>query len=210
MFEFEGSQVCRVPALDLIESSIRIELEAQLYEAACRGFGRNKTAEFELDVHDHLRQGKLYVVMKQGRAEGFAVMQDFPLIEATYIAGIVKNRAAPRGVIEEIVKRHANDYKIVTVRTQNDRVVEIMRDICELVVPLHRESDEREKVILQEMGLLGINVGEDLVAKGHYGGKPMIDGIDRRRSSDVTVREITERINYYSGDALLLVGYRQL
>lgn len=197
-----------MPAIDFIAPRLRFGLEAQLISTAAKGFKRDETPEFCLDVREHLRQGKLYIAVVEGKAEGFAVMQDFRELGATYIAGIVKNGGAPKRIIEEIVSRHVADFQIVTVRTQNDRVVEIMKDVCPGgVIPLQREGGEREREILQQIGLLGTNVGDDLVARRHYGNGPMIGG-ERRRSDDMAVRGVTARLNYFLGDALLLVGYK--
>jgi hypothetical protein len=144
---------------------------------------------------------------------GFGVMKDFPGLNCTYISGIAKRKEAPSGIIEEIVKTHvAQGFETVVVRTQNDRVVEIMTKICDVVYPIHSKSGDRELGILREMGLgrssSGLDVGYDLIARKHYGGAPMIDSDIRQRSTNSLVRRTTDRLNYHDGDAMLLVGYR--
>ncbi len=199
-------------ALDLIAPNLRQLLEAQLIESACLAFRRQATPEFKIDVANHLRDGKLYIAVNQGAVVGFTVMKDFPAIDGTYISGIVKSPGGPTGIIENVVNDHVRKFKIVAVRTQNDRVVEIMSDICSEVVPLHREASLREMGILGVMGLerasTGLLVVDDLIAKQHYGGRPMIGSGERRRSSNPLVRQTTDRLKYEEGDALLLVGYR--
>ena len=212
MFEYGGAGVYKVPVLDLLHPELRVVLEGQLYEAACDAFCRQPTQAFEQDVKAHLRDGSLYVVIQGGKGVGFAVMKDFSEIRATYISGIIKKRTIASGVIEKIVERHVSGFGIVVVRTQNDRVVEIMRDTCRKVVPLHREAGEPERRILEYMRLDRSNngeiVGPDMVARKHYGGESMIgDGI-RRRSRIFEVKELTDRLAYQEGDALLLVGYK--
>ena len=201
-----------MPALDLLHPELKGSLEGQLYRAACSAFRRPPTPEFERDVAAHLRDGHLYVVIQGGRGVGFAVMKDYTEIGATYVSGIVKESVAPSGVIENVVKAHVSGFKTVVVRTQNDRVVEIMKDICHLVVPLHREAGEAEMYILGRMGLgsssSGEPVGTDMVARKHYGGEPMIGDGSRQRSRIFEVSRTTDRLNYPGGDALLLVGYK--
>lgn len=196
----------------MLKPSLRQSLEGQLFESACKGFRREASVEFRKDVASHLRGGTLYVVIFEGRAEGFAVMQDFREIGATYIAGIVKNGKAPSGVIDKIVRRHASLFETVVVRTQNDRVVEIMRGISEEVIPMHRNAEPGELEILKTMGLDkssdGTGVGLNMIARRHYGGSPMIGDGSRPRSKDLSIRNLTDRLDYEKGDALLLIGYK--
>jgi hypothetical protein len=190
-------------------TNLDTELDEQLFAAACAGFGREPTDEFRKDVTEHVRDGVLYVIFGKGAALGFAVMKDYPEISATYISGIVKGPGTTSGIVERIVIEHARNFKTVVVRTQNDRVVEIMKNICDEVVPINREAEEKEIKILEEMGLFSPNLRADLVVPGHYGGSPMIGNGDRRRSQDIAVKRTTDRLNYEKGDALLLIGYRR-
>lgn len=183
--------------------------DKELLRVACAGFMRDPTPEFAKDVAEHIRDGHLYIVKENGVIRGFAVMKDFPDINATYISGIVKEPGKLSGIIEEIVKKHVQNFGIVVVRTQNDRVVEIMSDICERVVPTDEIPKQKELDILAAMGLIGLNVNQNLVAKEHYGGKPMIGG-ERKRSSNPKITEVTDELDYEHGDAQLLVGYRKV
>jgi hypothetical protein len=191
-----------------LRSGVWFGLDEALLRVACAGFRREKTAEFAQDVASHVRDGYLYVVEEEGIIRGFAVMKDFPALAATYISGIVKEPGILSGIIEEIVYQHVQNFGIVAVRTQNDRVVEIMSDICAVVFPTDVEPGQKELDILAAMGLLGLNVDQNLVAHGHYGGKPMIEG-KRRRSKIKKITDITDRLDYEHGDAQLLVGYRK-
>ena len=210
ILEYKNSAVYRVKALDLVHPRLRPQLEKQLIESAAEGFVRPLDDDFRLDVATHLREGILYVVIANGEACGFGVFKDFQHLDATYISGIVKSPRAPSGVVEVITAQHVHNKGVVVVRTQNDRVVEIIQDVCELVVPVHREPSNMEFDVLEAMGLLDKgNVGKNMVAVEHYGGAPMIQGVPRRRSNVEVVSRTTDRLKYYQGDALLLVGYRQ-
>ena len=197
-------------ALDLVKPELRRDLDEQMFEAACEGFKREATVEFRKDVAVHVRDGTLYVIMGGGRAMGFAVMKDFPEAGGTYISGIVKGGGTPSGIVERIVAEHARKFSVVAVRTQNDRVVEIIKDICDEVVPIDREAGEREFEILRQMELFSDRVQPNLVIKQHFGGRPMIGDGERRRSRDGRVRQATERLDYQNGDAMLLIGYRKV
>jgi hypothetical protein len=207
LFEYQNTIVCLVPAIDLLRPRLRDELEKELFESACVGFNRPQTEAFREDVASHLREGTLYVAMNEGVAVGFAVMKDIE--KMTYIAGIVKKPEAPSGIVERIVENHIQTHRceVVTVRTQNDRVVDIVKHLCSEVVPISREAANCDLSNLQKMGLLSSKVTSDLVVHGHYGTSPMIGGGERRRSRDPAVVATTNRIDYDHGDALLLVGY---
>jgi hypothetical protein len=210
LYEYRGVKVCQVRALDLMFPEKRKKLEQELFESACAGFNRDQTDKFRRDVARHLREGTLYAAIQDGAAVGFAVMTDTPEVHGTYIAGIAKKPNAPSGIVESMVEYHLsrNGYEVVTVRTQNDRVVEIMTDVCDEVVPITREAGEKEMEILRQMKLLTEDVDASMVARRHYGGEPLIAGLPRRRSKNPDVVRTTDRINYEEGDALLAVGYR--
>ena len=185
----------------------RTILEDQLFSAACVGFKRMPTVDFRADVALHVRDGVLYVILKNETAVGFAVMKDFPEVNGTYISGVVKGEGTPSGIVERIVAQHVKKFGVVAVRTQNDRVVEIMKNVCCEVVPVDREAGVGEMEVLRHMGLVSDKVRENMIVMGHYGDAPMIGVGERRRSNNELVRKATDRLNYQQGDALLLMGY---
>lgn len=195
---------------NVLESRLRNRLDAELYEVACAGFRREKSAGFEEDVGLHVRGGDpLYVAEVNGRVEGFAVFVDYLQLNAVYISGLVKSPNAPPGVIDAIVRYHVArcGRDRVVVRTQNDRVAEIMIGCCAPVVPLDERPGESEVELVRRMGLVTRDFDRgSMVVRGHYG-QPMIGDGSRQRSSYPRVTKATDKLDYEAGDALLLVGY---
>ncbi len=178
-----------------------------MFAAACEGFRRVPTEDFRKDVAEHVRDGVLYVIIKDSKAVGFAVFKDYPELKTTYISGIVKGSGTPSGIVEKIVARHVSNFETAVVRTQNDRVVEIMKGVCREVIPIRREADEKDLDILKQTKLFSPKMSSDLVVHGHYSGSPMIGEGERRRSQDEEVRKTTDRLDYEKGDALILIGF---
>lgn len=186
-------------------------LESELFRVACEGFHQEPTDEFRIDVANHIRGGQLYVVNHNGRVEGFAMIQRFPKLHTVYLAGLVKTKRAPKEIIGKIVKEFIDREKPdkVVTRTQNDRVVEIMTEVCQTVVPLDRPPTNEELVLIRYMGLYSSALDPStLIVRDHYG-RPMILSGERKRSTNRRVTAVTEKLNYEAGDALLLVGYRR-
>lgn len=211
--DYPGAQIYRTNNFDQLPEHSRSRLEDELTDAAVAGFARSKSPEFKADVAAHLRGGDLLVIDVQGGAVGFALMQLFAKQETAYIAGVVKSTQAPSGIIESVVSRYVQESGLpkVAVRTQNDRVAEIMTAVCGQVVAMDRDATERECELLTDMELIrpGQQVDcKSLLVKGYYG-SPMIGSGIRRRSEQSRVRQLTDRLDYDQGDALLLLGYRR-
>lgn len=212
LLNYGEAQVGYTPNFDLLSQEEKEVLEPQLISAACVGFRRPETPEFAQDVSDHIRGGDLYIVKQEGVATGFAMMEQFPAEGVIYIAGVVKKPSAPSRIIEKIVEVHMEKTKFntLTVRTQNDRVLEILANICKTVVALDRDARLDEADLLAKLGLIKPDSDMDLehlIHKGYYG-SPMIAGENRRRSSNSRVVNLTDRLDYNQGDAALGIGYK--
>ncbi len=48
-----------------------------------------------------------------------------------------------------------------------------------------------------------------LIISNHYGGQPMIENAPRPRSKHPKIRDFMDEIDYYSGDARILIGIRE-
>lgn len=112
-----------------------------------------------------------------------------------------------------MVRYHLDQLKLdtVAVRTQNDRVLEILTNTCGSVVALDRISKPEEVDLLLKLGLVKPDSDLDtdyLIHRGYYGSAMISDGI-RRRSSNIRVSSFTERLRYDQGDAAYGIGYRK-
>lgn len=122
------------------------------------------------------------------------------------LAGAVKKPKAPKYLIREVTKKLLEELNpsYVVTRTQNDKVVDMLVNLCDLVVPLDRPPT------LDEFGAIMIaGIGEfsdyyKLIIPKYYG-SPMIAG-PRPRSKSRRVREFMDEINYANGDARVLIG----
>lgn len=210
-FDYQGAEVSFTTDFDSLPEDKRVILEPQLIEVASSGFGRALTPEFSGDVKNHIRGGDLYVVQQEGEATGFAMLENFPIEGVIYIAGVVKTPSAPARVIEEIIKYHIaqTDFPTLTVRSQNDRVFEILANTCNAVVALDRTAQPDELDLLVRLGLVKADSDLDvdyLIHRGYYG-SPLIENGIRRRSASLKVRGLTERLRYLEGDAAYGIGY---
>lgn len=210
-FEYQGARVYHTPDFGAVNEAVRAALEPQLFEAAATGFNRPLTPEFEADVAAHLRGGNLYTIEEESGDTGFAVLEDFPQLGALYVAGIVKKPTAPSRIVEEIVRYHLakTGFSVAAVRTQNDRVLEIMANISSQLVAVDQNAQDREVDLLLKMGLFNPSSDIDyahLIHRGYYGG-PMIGSGTRRRSRNPRITSYTDRLDYFAGDAAYGVGY---
>ncbi|MBI2032191.1 MAG: hypothetical protein HYT09_00945 [Candidatus Levybacteria bacterium] len=211
-FKYEDADVSYTPDFDSLPDDLKQRLEPELADVAARGFRRMPTPEFRQDVANHIRGGDLYITQQNGEASGFAMLKKFPSEGVIYIAGVVKKPTAPSGIVEAVVKHHLDETElgIVTVRTQNDRVLEILTKTCDSVVALDRKSTPEEVDLLLKLGLVKADSDLDvdyLIHRGYYGFPMIADGI-RRRSGDVRISDFTEKLRYFDGDAAYGIGYR--
>lgn len=209
-FEYKGADILRTEDFSSLSDTVQQGLFPQLVEAAAAGFCRPVTKEFTDDVANHIQSGDLFVIMMNQRAEGLAIRKFFPGIEAVFLAGATKSTVTPSGVIEELTRRYINEKnaRVVATRTQNDRVLDVLINLCDEVVPVHRIAEDRDLNLLGKLDQLSTRlINEPLIIKGCYGG-PMIGTGERRRSSRPEVRSVTDRLDYMAGDALLVLGYR--
>lgn len=211
VFKYNNSQVYETGDFDSLPEATKLTLEPQLAEAASVGFKRPLTEAFREDVGNHIRGGSLFIIMTAGKAEGFGLFQSFPEFKAVYIAGVVKKPTSPSKIMEDILLGYLISHSVETgvVRTQNDRVVEIMANHFQTIVALDQKAGLGELDLLKKMNLLSPNLPFDrdnLIVKGYYGG-PMIEGEERRRSREERIRAHTDKLDYYAGDAALLIGY---
>lgn len=126
--------------------------------------------------------------------------------------GAVKSPEAPSAIVEEITRRYLEEKgaRVVVTRTQNDRVVEIVANLCHEVVALDRLAQQTELDLLARMDVLPKDKEFDpvtLVIRKSYGTR-LIQSGPRRRSSVVKVVALTDLLDYEEGDAVVLVGYR--
>lgn len=128
------------------------------------------------------------------------------------MAGAVKSPETPLAIVEEITRRYLEEKgaRVVVARTQNDRVVEILANLCREVVALDRSARQTELDLLSRMDVLPKDKEFDpvsLVVRKSYDTRLIQNG-PRRRSSVAKVVALTELLDYEEGDAVLLVGYR--
>jgi hypothetical protein len=212
-FNYQEARVYYTPSFDLLPEREKTILEPQLIRTACEGFQRPETPEFSQDVSSHIRGGDLYVVEQENEATGFAMLETFPTEGVVYIAGVVKKPESPSKIIEKIVRFHLREagLKSLVVRTQNDRVLEILANICRRVIALDGLAKNEEVDLLGRMGLVRPDsiLDEDyLIHRGYYG-SPMIAQGERRRSKNPRVTNLTDRLDYQKGDAAYGIGYKQ-
>jgi hypothetical protein len=209
-FYYEEAEVLFTPDFELLPDQDKSLIEPQLIEAACAGFRRQKTPEFAKDVSSHIRGGDLYVIREEDESTGFAMLESFPTQGVIYIAGVVKKPSAPSKIVERIVEHHLAKTKLetLTVRTQNDRVLELLANTSRSVTALDRKAKPEEVDLLNELGLVKPDSDietEYLIHRGYYG-SPMLQG-ERRRSRNQKVTDLTDRIVYERGDAVYGIGY---
>lgn len=212
-FHYQGASVSFTADFDLLPEVTKSTVEPQLIEAAAMGFKRPVTPEFSADVKNHLRGGDLYIVEQSGSISGFAMLEKFSEYEVIYIAGIVKKLNAPSRIIEKVIEYHLDNtgLGIVVVRTQNDRVLEILANTCSNVAAMDRMATPSEVDLLLKMDLVTPKSDLDrdyLIHRGYYGSPMIQDGI-RRRSANIKVRNLTDRLRYFQGDATYGIGYRR-
>jgi len=99
---------------------------------------------------------------------------------------------------------------MLAVRTQNDRVLEILANTCSQVVAMDRISNPEEVDMLLKLDLIDEDSDLDVEYLIHrrYYGSPMIKAGIRRRSANVRIRDFTDRLKYFDGDAAYGIGYR--
>jgi hypothetical protein len=213
VFNFQEANVCLTQDFDSLSEEAKQVLEPQLIESAALGFKRPLTEEFAQDVKNHIRGGDLFIVEQEGAVSGFAMLERFPDKGVIYIAGIVKKPTAPSRIIEKVVEYYLKEtgFETVTVRTQNDRVLEILVNTCSSVVSIDRLANLAEVDLLTNLGLINPKSDLDidyLIHRGYYGSPMIQDGI-RRRTGNIKVKALTDRLDYFRGDAVYGIGYRK-
>jgi hypothetical protein len=214
-FNYHGSSIIEASSdFASLPELTKKQLELPLARVAASAFRRPLSKAFREDVASHIRGGDLLISLgNDGFPEGFSIFQSFPELDAAYLAGVVKKPTAPSRVMEKIVNYYmrTRDISAITVRTQNDRVAQIISNACGVVFALDGPAHPREVDLLNKMGLVPTNLPFDdmyLIVKGYYG-EPMIMGEERRRLPIPRIEEISKRLDYQAGDAMLLVGYRK-
>jgi len=207
LFDCLGTKVFKIEKEEFSELSPErvVTIEKGAIGVASLGFAREKTPEFILDVKQHLRAGRLYCCFDQtGEMVAFRIIE-IPRHDIVYLAGAVKTPLSPRHLIREltgkILKESNPDY--VVTRTQNPHVVDMLLDLCTAVIPLDRlpEADEIEAVTT-----CGINcTDERLITPKHYGSS-MIGAREKPESKNPRVKNFMDEIDYFDGDARILVG----
>lgn len=180
-------------------------------QVAAAAFNRPLTPAFSEDVLYHLQSGLVQVFVKNGQPLAFTVIQPHPDINVIYLAALAKSPGGPSGIVQTMVGHFLNRTPVsaIAVRTQNDRVYEMLCRFCFQVVPLDRPPRIPDLEILHHLGLINSNVDPaTLIAIGHYG-SPLIQNLPRRRSQDQRITLYSDQLNYQSGDAAVLLGYRQ-
>lgn len=150
------------------------------------------------------------MAFQNGEPVAFVAAQLFPELNAIYLAGMVKKPIAPSGLVETIVKDfvQTSNPSILITRTQNDRVMEIMTHLCDCTVPLDRPADQSDYDILHRLCLLDQDLSPpNLIIRGCYGNQ-MIHDLPQRRINNPQITAFSDSLNYHSGDAVLLIGYR--
>lgn len=157
-----------------------------------------------------MRGGNLYIIVSKGEISAFALLVDFPLIEACYISGIVKKPAAPSRIVEDAIRFHLNKTNPTSIvaRTQNDRTIEILHDNSSCTSPIDYPPNQLEMDIITKMGLFHPQLNSRTLIVPNYYGSPMIEGNSRRRSKNESIRAATDRLNYKAGDAMIVIGHR--
>ena len=185
-------------------------LEPQLAKVASLGFQRPLNQEFTADVAEHIRDGNLLIISTNDHVTGFASNRAMPELDAVYISGIVKSSEAPSGIVERVLQnymKYRGPRRIIT-RTQNDRVVDIVVSLCNETVPVDRGVTSEELDMIKRTKLLSghEDLSPDLIIRGGYGGSLIQSGIPLRSSNPI-VRRATDKLDYFNGDYLVLLGY---
>lgn len=166
---------------------------------------------FNKDVNNHIRCGPLRVAFLNDQPIAFIAFQSFPELKAVYLAGMVKKRSAPSGLVETIVKDFIQTIhpSVVATRTQNDRVMEIMIHLCDITIPFDRLANQTDLNLLSKLNLLTPNTDlNTLIVRGCYGNQMILD-LPRRRVCEEKITTFSDLLDYQSGDAALLIGYRK-
>ncbi len=168
-------------------------------------------SNFSIDVNNHIRCGPLRVAYLNDQPVAFIAFQSFPKLNALYLAGMVKKQSAPSGLVELIVRDFVKttNPSILVTRTQNDRVMEIMTHLCDITVPIDRLANQTDLNLLSRLDLLTPDTDPNtLIIHGCYGSQ-MIHNLPRRRVYDKKITVFSDLLDYQSGDASLLIGYRK-
>lgn len=210
-FQCLGTDVYQLKEKDFLRlpSGVVSQIEAQAFDVACAGFARAKTKEFRLDVNGHIRAGTFYPCFNgEGEMLAFRVIQN-PTAEIVYLAGAVKRPEAPLHLIRELTRKIIDESRAgyIVTRTQNPHVVDMLIGLCDLVVPLDRPPEQSELGAVILCGLSGYSDPEDLIVREHYG-SAMIGSDFRPRSKNERVEKFMNEIDYFAGDARILIGRR--
>lgn len=168
-------------------------------------------SNFSTDVNNHIRCGPLRVAFLNDQPVAFIAFQSFPEFNTLYLAGMVKKQSAPSGLVEVMVKDfvQTTDPSVLVTRTQNDRVMEIMTHLCDITVPIDRLANQTDLNLLTRLNLLTPTTDPNtLVVRGCYGSQMIVD-LPRKRVCDKKITIFSDLLDYQSGDAALLIGYRK-
>lgn len=184
----------------------RTLIEEEAIEVASAGFVREKTSAFILDVKQHIRSGELYCCFGSGGRMVAFRMIDRPTLEIVYLAGAVKKPEAPKYLIRELTKKILNELKpkYTVTRTQNSHVVDMLIDLCKEVIPLDRLPTDEEIKSVEICGIKGYSDQKLIIPK--YYGSPMIGKPEKPKSVNPKVESFMEEIDYFAGDARVLIG----
>lgn len=210
--EYNGTQIYQTDSFDQLPDLTRVFLEPGLIKVAGMGFQRLNDPNFIESTSHHIRDGHLSIALQGDQVAAFASNRIMPLIDTVYISGVVKTKDSPSGLVGFMLEhfiRQRNPKRVIT-RTQNDRVLEIMLDLCNTVVPIHREANDEELDLIRQAQILDEcqELNSNFFIKRGYGEALIGSGI-RNRSSNTLVRSATDRLKYDEGDCLILLGYRK-
>ncbi len=206
----DSISVRHIDNFDSLPIDIKKQLEPGLGDVAAQAFNRPLDSNFSADVNHHIRSGPLRMAFQNGEPVAFVAAQVFPELNAIYLAGMVKKPTAPSGLVETIVKDfvQTSNPSILITRTQNDRVMEIMNHLCDCTVPLDRPANQSDLNILNQLCLLKQDIDlNNLIIHGCYGNQ-MIHNLPQRRINNPKITAFSDSLDYRSGDAVLLIGYR--
>lgn len=183
-------------------------IEEQSIRVACSGFARERSVAFVQDVVGHIRSGRLYGCLDgNGEMVAFRIV-DFPRSDIVYLAGAVKSLKAPRLLIRELTRKILEDIRpaYTITRTQNSQVIDMLVNLFDEVVPLDRPPTPEEIEAIRACGIINFTA-DTLVIPRHYG-SPMIENGPRPKSREARVETFMSEIDYFAGDARVLVGRR--
>lgn len=185
---------------------------------AAAGFGQKaENPNFQKDVADHVRSGRLFLGFSEETPVTFRILQEKPN-NCVYLAGAAKIPGSRPHIVTDMTKYILNQLRPDTVvtRTGSDIVLEEMLNLSNSVAPFDSRVDERSMEIIEACGLRNEKLRrETLVIPEYYGGQPMLNPeLGRPKSKNPAVakfmRSAISDEEYFRGAAIILIGERKM